>query len=64
MPVFVRHEELSGRAFNVIYDDDDPANLLREEPAPPEAVGPKDGLMGAGFVDRSLTTLLNGRVVT
>ena len=43
MLVFVRHEELSGRAFNVIYDDDDPAKLLRKEPAPPEAFARRTG---------------------
>jgi len=57
MPVFVRYEELSGRSFNVIYDEDDPSSLVREEEILPGTAeqGPKDGLMGAGFVERVLT---------
>jgi hypothetical protein len=62
MPVFLRVEELTGRAFNVFYADDDPGRLVREEQlargAP--AQGPKDGLMGAGYVEKSLTSLLRG----
>ncbi len=59
-PVFVRYEELTGRSFRVFYDDDDPARLLREEQvAPGEAEqAPKDGLMGAGYVEAVLTQLL------
>jgi hypothetical protein len=61
MPVFVRFEELTGRTFNVIYDEDDPAKLLREElESGPPVAGPKDGLMGVGYVERSLTELLSG----
>lgn len=61
MPIFVRYEELSGRTFHVFYDDDDPNKLLREEQVPPGAAeqGPKDGLMGAGFAEKVLTTLLS-----
>ena len=53
MPVFVRHEELTGRSFRVIYDDDDPGRLVREELIPPGSgvQGPRDGLMGSGFVE-------------
>jgi hypothetical protein len=60
MPVFVRYEELTGRSFNVFYDNDDPAKLVREEQVAPGAgeQGPKDGLMGAGYVERVLTRLL------
>lgn len=60
MPVFVRHEELTGRSFKVFYDDDDPNTFLREEPAPPGVAehAPKDGLMGAGFAEKVLTTAL------
>ncbi|MHB1594942.1 MAG: Imm26 family immunity protein [Streptosporangiaceae bacterium] len=59
-PVFIRYEELTGRSFRVIYDDDDPNKVLREELiAPGEAEqGPKDGLMGAGFAEAALTRLL------
>lgn len=47
-PVFVRYEELTGRSFRVIYDDDDPNKVLKEEQvAPGEAEqAPKDGPMG------------------
>jgi hypothetical protein len=60
MPVFVRYEELSGRSFKVFYDDDDPNKLIREEQVSPGKAeqGPKDGLMGAGFAEKVLTTLL------
>lgn len=60
MPVLVRYEELTGRSFRVFYDDDDPGKLVREEPIPPGAAeqGHKDGLMGAGFVEKTLTTLV------
>lgn len=60
MPVFVRYEELTGRTFRVFYDDADPNLVLREEevtPGPAEQA-PKDGLMGAGFVERVLTRLV------
>jgi len=60
MPVFVRYEELTGRSFEVFYDGDDPNKLNREKQIPPGAAeqGPKDGLMGAGFVEKVLTKLL------
>ncbi len=60
MPTFVRYEELSGRSFHVFYDDNDPNKLLREEQIAPgtDEQGPKDGLMGAGFAEKVLTTLL------
>ena len=60
MPPFVRYEELTGRSFRVVYDDDDPDKVLREELVPPGTAeqGPKDGLMGAGFVEKVLTSLL------
>jgi hypothetical protein len=60
MPVFVRYEELTGRSFRVFYDPDDPNKVLREEQVAPGAAeqGPKDGLMGAGYAERVLTTLL------
>jgi len=60
MPEFVRYEELSGRSFRVIYDDGDPNRLVREEQISPGTAeqGPKDGLMGAGFVEKVLTSSL------
>jgi hypothetical protein len=61
MPIFVRYEELTGRSFKVIYDDNDPNRLLREERIDPGVAeqGPKDGLMGAGFVEKLLTGALS-----
>lgn len=60
MPAFVRYEELTGRSFKVFYDDDDPNLLLREEQiaAGVEEHGPADGMMGAGYVEKVLTALL------
>ncbi|MFC8730863.1 Imm26 family immunity protein [Luteimicrobium sp. NPDC057192] len=57
MPAFVRYEELTGRSLKVTYDDDDPNRLVRVEEIPSGAVeqGPKEGLMGAGFVEKVLT---------
>lgn len=59
-PVLVRYEELSGRSFEVFYDDEDPAKLLREEQVAPGRAEqrPQDGLMGPGFVEKRLTALL------
>jgi hypothetical protein len=59
-PAFGRFEELTGRAFKVIYDDANPNRLVREELVDPdELVGlPKDGLSGAGAVEGILTRLL------
>jgi hypothetical protein len=60
MPVFVRYEELSGRSLQVVYADDDPNELLREQQVPPGDAeqGPKDGMLGAGAVEKLLTGLL------
>jgi hypothetical protein len=61
MPVFVRYEELTGRSFKVFYDDNDPAKLIREEQIETgsDDQGPKDGLMGAGYAEKVLTSLLS-----
>ncbi|WP_187271856.1 immunity 26/phosphotriesterase HocA family protein [Aeromicrobium terrae] len=60
MPEFVRYEELTGRSFKVVYDDGNPNKRLREEEIQPGVAEqrPKDGLMGAGFVEIILTKLL------
>jgi hypothetical protein len=60
MPALVRYEELTGRSFQVFYDDDDPNKLVREVAVPPGVAeqAPKDGLMGAGFVETVLTRSL------
>ena len=59
-PAFGRLEELTGRAFKVIYDDANPNRLVREEQVDPsELTGmPRDGLSGAGAVERILDGLL------
>jgi hypothetical protein len=61
IPVFGRLEELTGRAFKVIYDDGDPNRVLREERIDPSelATVPKDGLSGAVVVEKILTPLLS-----
>lgn len=60
MPVLVRCEELTGRPFRALYDDNDPNKLLREEQVQPGEAeqGAKDGLLGAGAVEKVLTGLL------
>jgi Immunity protein 26 len=60
-PAFGRLEELTGRAFKVIYDDADPNRLLGEERIDPSELAsmPKDGLSGAGAVERILARLLS-----
>jgi hypothetical protein len=35
--VFVRYEELTGRSFQVFYDDDDPDRVLREDQGAPRS---------------------------
>jgi Immunity protein 26 len=60
MPVFVRHEELTGRAYRVFYAEHDPNKPLREQLVLPREIesGPRDAMMGAGFVEEALSTLL------
>ncbi len=60
LPPLVRYEELTGRSFRAYYDDSDPNRLLREEriPAGEAEQGPKEGLMGYGFVELVLTKAL------
>lgn len=57
---FARVEEVTGRTFVVEYSDDDPAQFLGETEVVPERAGglPKDGIMGAGVVEATLTRLL------
>ena len=60
MPLLSRYEELTGRYFHVSYDDDDPGRLLGETQT--DSAGaeqtPKDGLMGAGYIEMVLTERL------
>lgn len=59
IPVFVRHEELSGRSSHVFYDPDHPGKRLRDVQIGPDVPqGPEDGMMGAGFVEERLSRLL------
>jgi hypothetical protein len=61
MPVFIRHEQITGRTLRVFYDDNDPNNFLGEEQIPPglSEQGPRDGLMGAGYAEKILTKILS-----
>lgn len=60
MPAFIRYEELTGRSFRVTYDPQDPNRVLQEEQIPPGRAeqGPRDGLLGAGLVEKVLARLL------
>jgi Immunity protein 26 len=59
-PAFGRFEELTGRAFKVIYDDTNPNRVVREERIDPSELAdlPQDGLSGAEAVEIVLTSLL------
>ena len=57
----IRYEEPAGRTYRMVYCDVDPGVVISEErvtPGPDEQ-GPRDGLMGAGFVERGLTKALS-----
>ncbi|WP_157683580.1 Imm26 family immunity protein [Microlunatus soli] len=60
-PPLVRYEELTGQTYRVTYDDNDPGKVLHQEVVEPGAAeqGPRDGLMGHGFVELKLTKLLD-----
>lgn len=60
IPEFGRFEELTGRAFKVIYDDENPNRVIREEQIDASELAglPQDGLSGAGAVERRLTRIL------
>jgi hypothetical protein len=60
MPVFARHEVLTGRSFHVIYDEMDPNRLLAEEQVPPGVAeqAPSNALFGYGALEKRLTRLL------
>lgn len=60
MPVFGRHEQLTGRSFRVYYSAEDPGKLTNEERSPYADVEqiPSDGLAGSGYVEVVLTNLL------
>lgn len=59
-PAFGRLEELTGRAFKVIYDDNDPSWPVRQKRIDLKELSglPPDDLFGSGAVERVLTGLL------
>jgi|SRR5579875_150608 len=59
-PAFGRLEELTGRAFKVVYNDTNPNKIICEQRIDPQDLAslPKDGLLGPGAVERLLTGLL------
>ena len=60
MPVWVRVDEISGKAWKVQYSEDDPSLIVQETPCDfKEACRfPKDRAMGSGAVEIRLTKLL------
>lgn len=62
MPHFGRYEELTGRSWEVVYDDNDPNKLVTETLIADDVRVrlPDDGGAGAGWVEIRLTKLLNG----
>jgi hypothetical protein len=61
MPVFVKHEELTGRVYELHYPDGDPNGVPRRVPmaADESAQGPEDGLMGYAYAARAVEKALN-----
>lgn len=59
VPSFVRRDDMSKRAWRVIYSDADPSKLEREESVPYEISGlEENGLYGYGAVELLMTKLL------
>ena len=60
MPKMRRYEELTGRTFEVTYNDSDPALALAEKQIEPGLACPiwEDGGAGSGFVELKLDGLL------
>ena len=59
MPRFIRRDDLSRRAWYSYYSEDNPAELLKDEPAAWEASGlDRDSVLGAGAAEIVLTKLL------
>lgn len=60
MPLFVRRDSLSKRAWHLHYSDSDPSKLEREEPASYQIDGLEESdLYGSGAVEIMMTKLLN-----
>lgn len=60
MPKMRRYEELTGRTFEVTYNDSDPALALSEKQIEPGLACSiwEDGVAGSGFVELKLDGLL------
>jgi hypothetical protein len=59
MPQFVRKDELCNRAWRVYYSDNDPAQLVKEEPEPLDSKLERHGLLGYGAAEILVTKRLN-----
>ncbi|MGC1239752.1 MAG: Imm26 family immunity protein [Acidimicrobiales bacterium] len=61
IPSFCRYEELTGRSLRVEYDQNDPNRVVKLDPVPPGASEqiPKDRLLGAGALEKILTSSLS-----
>ena len=60
MPPFIRVQLVTESTYKVIYDDDDPGNVLSETKCDfsESSIYPKDGLYGKGAVETVLTEIL------
>lgn len=61
MPIFVRKDPLSHRAWRVQYSDKDPRKIEGEESEPYESTLERDAVYGAGAAEILLTNLLEIR---
>ncbi len=61
IPAFVRHEDFTERYWKVIYSDNDPSDLVKEEQISPEEAKslPKNSIYGAGAIEITLSKLLD-----
>jgi hypothetical protein len=61
MPAFVRHEELTGRYFAVVYDDGDPNHVIAERAISSDDAGrmPAEGMSGHVAMENRMTRLLD-----
>jgi hypothetical protein len=60
MPPFVRRDELSGKIWKVWYADDDPNEVVKEEPMETgRGHLDRDAVLGAGAVELMLTKTLD-----
>jgi hypothetical protein len=60
MPIFIRRDELSRRAWKVYYSDTDPNQIIKEEPVSYDETGfGRNTVCGSGAVELILTKLLS-----